>query len=306
MQMERHWDLIIIGAGAAGLSTALWAGRLGLGALVLESADRPGGQLHLHRMPVVDYPGLPVTEPGELAKELAAGAHRMGATLQFGCRVTAIRPISEGQLRWQVESSLGSFSTPDLVLATGLSPARLNLPGEAELHQAGLVRRPTQEPDWFRDRAVVVIGGGDRAVENALLLAPIASRVTLVHRRQQLRARAALADQLKSAGVHLLLDLTVTRFEVGAEGALLHLSDGSNLQAEAVCPYVGNLPNTSLVEGLFGSAPLETDRYGQTALPGLWAVGDLATPAPFQSLSRAVGDAMGAAKAILLSRSMAE
>jgi thioredoxin reductase (NADPH) len=226
----------------------------------------------------------------------------MGAEVALGCTVTAIQPISgpDGE-RWQVESTSGRFVTPDLVLATGLSPRRLGVPGEDALYRAGLVRRPTQEPDWFRDRDVVVIGGGDRAVENALLLTRIAHSVTLVHRRDHLRARPALAEQLPAAGVRLLLGLSVQSIQIEAENAELTLSDGRAITAGAVCPYLGNSPNLSLLRGLW-AGELVTDRWGATALPGLWAVGDLATPAPFQSLSRAVGDGMGAAKAILLSR----
>lgn len=301
----QRWDLVIIGAGAAGLSTALWAGRLGLTALVLERAERPGGQLHLHRLPVVDYPGLPVTEPAVMAAELAAGAQRMGATVRFSCTVTAIEPVDDTPpMRWRIESSDGPFLARDLVLATGLSPRRLSGPGAADLYQAGLVRRPTQEPDWFHDRDAIVIGGGDRAVENALLLGPIARSVTLVHRRPELRARQALAQHLPEAGVRLLLDKSVTRIEVVDGRALLHLSDGQTLEADAVCPYIGNGPNTDLLQGLLpvGEDPVEIDRWGATSLPGLWAVGDLATPAPFQSLSRAAGDGMAVAKAIVLSR----
>jgi thioredoxin reductase (NADPH) len=299
------WDLIIVGAGPAGLATALWAGRLGLSALVLERADRPGGQLLLHRFPVVDYPGLPVTPPDALAEELAAGARRMGATLRFGCTVTAIEPVADPTgARWRVQGTAGPLLARDVVLATGLSPRRLGIPGEEALYAAGLVRRPSQELDWFRNRSVVVIGGGDRAVENALLVAPVAGSVTLVHRRPALRARPALATELPGAGVRLLLGLVVRQIEVTGQIARLRLSDGQELRAEAVCPYIGNSPNSGLLAGLLPlvDGEVQTDRWGATALPGLWAVGDLATPAPFQSLSRAVGDAMGTAKAILLSR----
>jgi thioredoxin reductase (NADPH) len=316
-QLER-WDLIIVGAGAAGLATALWAGRLGLSALVLDQADRPGGQLHLHRLPVVDYPGLPPTDPKGLAAELAAGALRLGASVRLGWTVTAIRLLAGAEDRWAVETPNGTLRTPDLVLATGLSARRLGVAGEAALWEAGLVRRPSQERDWFQGRDVVVIGGGDRAVENAVLLAPVARSVTLVHRRLELRARPALAEQLEGSGVRLLLGLTVDQIQVSGETASLTLSDGQRLVATAVCPYVGNQPNRGLLQDLLARgdqglgpsawAPIpstgevETDRLGRTGLPGLWAVGDLATPAPFQSLSRAIGDAMSVAKAILLSR----
>lgn len=302
----QRWDLIIIGAGAAGLSTALWAGRLGLPALVLERDDRPGGQLHLHRLPVVDYPGLPVTEPQVMVEELAAGARRMGATVRYGCTVTAIQPVHDDpQVRWRIESSEGRFLARDLVVATGLSPRRLTVPGADELYRAGLVRRPTQEPDWFRGRDVVVIGGGDRAAENALLLGPLARSVTLIHRRSTLRARPALAEPLPEAGVRLLLGQSVDRIDLAAGRALLHLSDGQSIEADGVCPYIGNGPNTDLLHDLMplGADEVETDRWGATGLPGLWAVGDLATAPPYQSLSRAAGDGMGVAKAIVLSHS---
>lgn len=299
MGTSSPWDVLIVGGGMAGLSAAIWARRLGLSTLVLEREPDVGGQLHRIGFPIVDYPGLQPCRGALLAAQLKSQAAAAGAALRTteGAQTLHVsaRVCDNGGQREQVQA---------LIIATGLSPRRLGVPGEGDLYRAQLVRRPSQEPDWFRTRRVAVIGGGDRAVENALLLAPLAGSVWLIHRRPDLSARPSLQARLREApSVRLRLGVQVTEIAVHGPSATLALSDGSELSVDAVCPYIGNQPNTDLVRGQLDLDPvgyIRTDATGQTSAPGVYAVGDVRTSPHFQSLSTAAGQAMVAAKQIAL------
>jgi len=300
--------VVVIGGGMAGLSAAIWARRLGLSVVVLERAQRPGGQLLELTAPIIDYPGVPRTPGPALAEIVYRQALDLGARILTETPVQRIDPLQR-----ICHTPRGPFAGRAVILATGVRPRRLGVPGEADLYAAGLVQRPSQNLSWFRHRRVAVVGGGDRAVENALLLAPVASEVVLIHRRSRLRARETLVRQLrKESGIRLLLETQVTAFSIrrNAEGlpagANLHLirPDGeAGLLADAVCIYIGNEPVIDLLKGLAAETPeggLQTDSYGRTSLPGIWAVGDVHLPPAHQSLATCAGQAMVAVKEIAL------
>ncbi|MFZ5827468.1 MAG: NAD(P)/FAD-dependent oxidoreductase [Bacillota bacterium] len=302
MADRNPWDLIIIGAGMAGLSTAIWARRLGLSALVLEREQQPGGQLTAIRGRIVDYPGLDLPEGAALTERILRQAREAGAELRPDWEAQAVDAAG-----LTCEATNGQVTGRAMVIATGLTARRLGVDGEEELYRHRLVRRPSHDMAWFRSKRVVVIGGGDRAVENALMLAATASQVTLLHRGPQLRARAPLAAPLRAhPQVELRLNTSVTRFAVADGRARIAARSGSTpveLEADAVCIYIGNRPNSGLVQGqveLDSEGYIVTDRYGRTSVPHLYAVGDVCTPPSFQSLATAAGQAMVAAKQIAL------
>lgn len=296
------WDLIIIGAGMAGLSTAIWARRLGLSPLVLEREKQPGGQLTAIRGRIVDYPGLDLPEGAVLTERLLRQARETGAELRLDWQAEAVDAAA-----LTCETARGRLAGRSIVIATGLTARRLGVDGEEELYRHHLVRRPSHDLPWFRSRRVVVIGGGDRAVENALMLATVARQVTLLHRGPQLRAREPLAAPLRAhPGVTIRLNTMTTGFTVTENLVrVAALSEGARveLEADAVCIYIGNRPNSALVQSqaeLDSAGYIITDRYGRTSVPHLYAVGDVCTPPSFQSLATAAGQAMVAAKQIAL------
>jgi thioredoxin reductase (NADPH) len=296
------WDVVIIGAGMAGLSTAIWARRLGLSAMVLEQEGTAGGQLQLLALPVIDYPGLEPIPGAELAARLRRQAEAAGAVVRLDAPVTAVE-VATGTC----QTPAGPVRGRALVLATGLTPRRLGVPGEQEAYRLGLVRRPSLALSWFQGKTVAVIGGGDRAAENALLLSKVAARVCLIHRRSVLRAREAFQRELRAAErVQVLLNTQVTAIAPTPHQATLCLQQGEDetaLTVEALCIYIGNRPRTELVAGqvaLTDQGYAITDRSGRTSAPGLYAVGDVCTPPEYQSLSTAAGQAMAVAKQIAL------
>lgn len=303
MAPAQSWDVVVIGAGMAGLSTAIWARRVGLSALVLEQEATAGGQLHAIRLPLVDYPGLDEAGGPALAQRLREQAETAGAVLQLGA------PVGRLDLSAHTcQTDHGLVVGRALVIATGISARSLGVPGEAVLKGRGLIHRPSIEPEWFRDKQVAVIGGGDRAVENALLLQDVARAVTVIHRGPALRARPEFIERLEAASaVEIRLDTAVTAIGVDDAGeATLQLQahgQTASVTVDAVCIYIGNRPNTDLVAGQLATGPdgyILTDRNGETSVPGVYAVGDVCTPPEYQSLVGAAGQAMVAAKHIAL------
>jgi thioredoxin reductase (NADPH) len=302
MQRKEHWDVLIIGAGIAGLSTAIWAQRLGLNALVLEQQPSVGGQLRWISPPIEDYPGLPATPGSAFAGQLEEQAESAGAVIHPEERVTSVDLDAK-----RCDTASGSYWGHALVIATGISPRRLDIPGEETVQSMGLVRRPSLELEWFRHKDVAVIGGGDRAVENALKLAPVTRKVYLIHHKEQLRARSDFqADLMRAEGVRFWRNSRVTAITPpGCRIALQIDQEGNSrsLEVDALCVYIGNRPNTRFLLGRVGTAKagyVTTDAFGQTELPGVYAVGDVCTPPEFQSLISAAGQAMVVAKQIAL------
>ena len=300
MDAAERWNVVVIGGGIAGLSAAIWGRRLGLSTLVLEQAAEAGGQLRRIVQPIIDYPGLDGTTGADLSQRLRQQAEAAGAAFRPSCPVTGIE-VSARLCR----TAGGTMAGDALVLASGISPGRLGVPGEAEVP----LHRPSEEPDWFRGKRVAVVGGGDRAAENALLLAAVAREVHLIHRGLRLRARPSFQEEILAADhvrLHLQSEVTALRTD-GPAPVLVDLRrDGAleTLPVDACCIYVGNRPNTELVAGQVALSPegyVITGRNGRSSAPGFYAVGDVCTAPAYQSLATAAGQAMVVAKQIALS-----
>ncbi len=303
-------DVVIVGGGPAGLAAAVWCRRLGLDTLLLEEAPTPGGQLREWTHPSLDYPGLPGLAGPELARRLAEHAATVGAELRTGVRVSALTPSDGG---WQLqpythgaEEAAPPLAARFVILATGAAPRRLGVPGEAEMHARGEVWRGSRDASRLAGQPVVVVGSGDRAVQNALLLAEAGALVTLVHRPGAWRARASLVEAARRHPAVSFLGGRVTaivgRQRVEAVHVVLPAGE-SVLPAAAVLVYAGYAPRADLLQGRVplardGTVPVGED--GATALPGIFAAGDVCTASPFRSVSTAVGQAMRAAKAVAL------
>jgi thioredoxin reductase (NADPH) len=303
MPQPDRWDMVIVGAGIAGLSAAIWGRRLGLSTLVLDGAANPGGQLQRIPFPIPDYPALNGIMGPELADRLFKHAQQVGAAIRLGQSVEHL-----DLTKLEAQTAVDRFSARALVIATGIAPRRLDVPGEEAVQRAGLIRRPSYEPEWFKGKRVAVIGGGDRAVENALALSSIAARVTLIHRGQQLRALGKFQKALAAAPrVELLLERRVERFALTGSSAVLYLTPEPllpSLEVDAVCVYIGSEVPTASFGGQLVTTEvglIQVDREGQTSSPGVFAIGDGCTPSRNQSLSSAAGQAMWVAKRVALS-----
>jgi len=295
-------DVLIIGAGPAGLSAALWCDELGLDTLLLEGGAEVGGQLHWIHHPVENYLGLRAENGRELRDLFAARVEEAGFDLWTGVEIESI-DVRSKRVRLASGEELQSIF---LVVAMGLRRRRLGVPGEAEFAGRGMIESAARDRELFAGRDVCVVGGGDAAVENALLLAEVCPTVTLVHRGKKLRARAEFVERLQ--GTHC-----VTVFK---EAELVSVLGGERVEAVeirrrgAIKPFqmavggvlvrAGYEPNTELLGG-----QLETDERGyarvnseqETSAENVFAVGDVASPlAP--TIAGAAGAGATAAKVI--------
>lgn len=322
-------DVVIVGGGPAGLAAAIWCRRLGLDALLLEAAPEFGGQVREWTHQVLDYPGLAGLAPADLVDRFVEHALSAGADLRTGAQVTALEK-AHPLLRLGLGDRAETVDARAVILATGAQPRRLGVPGEAEMLARGEAWRGSRDAARFAGQPVVVVGSGDRAVQNALLLAEAGALVTLVHRPGPWRARGSL---LAAAGRHPAVAFRCGRVTAIAgrdrvEGVRLHPHPPESLRAApagsveppkpqpeaggddevflpatAVFVYIGCAPRTDPVAGRValrpdGTVPVGED--GATPLPGLYAAGDVCTASPFRSVSTAVGQAMRAAKAVAL------
>jgi thioredoxin reductase (NADPH) len=295
-------DVLIIGAGAGGLSAALWCDQLGLDTLLLEARAEVGGQLLWVHNPVENYLGLPAANGRELREHFAAQVE--GAEFDLWTQVE-IESVDLGAKRVRLRSG-EELQAIFLIIATGLRRRRLDVPGEAEFEGRGMIESGARDRELFAGRDVVVVGGGDSAVENALLLSEVCPTVTLVHRRKKLRARRDLVERLRGTHcvtvfteaelVRVIGDERVEAVEIKRHGALKPFQ----MAVGGVLVRVGYEPNTELFR-----AQLETDERGyvlvtseqETSAENVFAVGDVASPlAP--TISGAVGAGATAAKVI--------
>src|SRR5215208_5850340 len=195
-------DVIIIGAGPAGLSTAFWCDELGLDTLLLEQAEQIGGQLHRVYNPIPNYLGLQTNNGQELLELFTKDVDAADFDLWTRAAIASI-DLKAKRLTLQSGETLPSIS---IVIATGERPRELGVPGEKEFVGKGMIETATRDRDLFAGRDVCVVGGGDAAAENALLLAEVCPTVTLVHRGKKLSARPAFVERLR--GEHCITVFT--------------------------------------------------------------------------------------------------
>jgi thioredoxin reductase (NADPH) len=295
-------DVIIIGAGPAGLSAALWCDELGLDTLVVEQAAEVGGQLLRVYNPVENYLGVSAANGRELRDLFAAQVEDREFDLWTGAEIEGV-DLKAKRVRLRSGEELQSIA---IVIATGVRRRRLNVPGEAEFVGRGVLESGRLERDSVAGEDVLVVGGGDAACENALLLAEVCPTVTLVHRGKGLGARPEFAERVK--GDHRITVFTETTLlailggervesvEMLRAGALKTL----RMAVRGVLVRAGVEPNTELFEG-----QLHTDGRGYVVVTGeqetsaemVFAAGDVSNPlAP--TVSGAAGAGATAAKVI--------
>ena len=295
-------DVIIIGAGPAGLSTAFWCDELGLDTLVLEQAEQIGGQLHRVYNPIKNYLGLETRDGQELLELFAKDVDSAEFDLWTGAQITSI-DLKARRISLQSGENLQPIA---IVIATGVRPRQLGVPGEKEFAGKGVIESGARDRDLFAGQDVCVVGGGDAAVENALLLADVCATVTLVHRGKKLRARRELAERVQPNNqITVFTESVLTRIigDKEVQAVEIHRKEGLKpfqLAVRGVLIRIGVEPNTELFR-----EQLEMDEKGfiavnsqqETNVPMIFAVGDVANPiAP--TISGATGAGATAAKVI--------
>ena len=291
--MANIYDIAIIGGGPAGYSAALYGARAGLTTVVLEKLAA-GGQMGLTHQ-IDNYPGFDQGIDGfTLGQQMRAGAERFGAQT----RITEVTGVTlDGQIK-EIQTTDGTVLARTVILATGANPRHLGIPMEQELTGKGVSYCAFCDGMFYRNKTVIVVGGGNTAAAEALQLSRIAKEVILVHRREQLRATKIYHAPLQAAeNVRFLWNSAVTKLH--ADGRLtgvtvqnLLTGEETLLEADGLFVSIGRIPATELVRGqltLDEGGYIPADETTVTAIPGVFAVGDLRTK-PLRQVTTAIAD----------------
>lgn len=299
----KHVKVLVIGSGPAGYAAALYAARAELEPVVLTGMQL-GGQAAL-TFTIENYPGFPEGVGGpELGELFQKQAEHFGATTEFD----TANGVDFSQRPFKVTTDSGEYLADSVIISTGASPNHLNIPGEEILTGKGVSYCGTCDGWFFKDKKVIVVGGGDSALEEGLFLTRFASEVTIIHRRDELRAGAILQKRARAhEKINFIWDTIVTEV-VGDEKVEsvklknVKTDEESILDTDGVFIFIGHTPNTQIFDG-----QLELDDLGyikvnnmmETNIEGVFAGGEVADP-HFRQVVTSAG--MGAAAAIQATR----
>jgi thioredoxin reductase (NADPH) len=280
MSGNEIYDLVIVGGGPGGLTAGIYAMRAALRTALIEMGV-PGGQMN-NSDSIENWPGDEFITGAELALKFSQHARSYGLEVITQAAVE----IQPGLDLHCVKLDNGNrLSTHAIILATGGSPRRLNIPGEKEHYGKGVSYCAVCDGFFFRDKTVVVVGGGDTAAEESLYLAKLAKQVYLVHRRDALRAGALLQQRVKAeCKIEILWDSLVTEIRADDQGVsavqLQNAQTGkkSELAADGVFIFIGFDPNNKLVPAgtkMNAAGYVVTDEKCETNIPGIYVIGDL-------------------------------
>jgi thioredoxin reductase (NADPH) len=273
-------ELIIIGSGPAGFTAGIYAGRSNLSPLLIAGPGL-GGQVAL-TSEVDNYPGFPNGTTGpELAQLIQKQAERFGTRVVMD-QATA---VDLSVHPFKVKTYSATYQAKALIVATGASPRKLGIPGEKESIGRGVSYCATCDGFFYTGRRIVVVGGGDSAVEEAMYLTKFATEVHLIHRRDRLRAEKVMQERaFRSEKIKFIWDSVVTEIlhdENGVTGVRVNnVKTGDEFEhpTDGVFVYVGTVPNTQFLGGqleLNERGYIVTDRRGHTSVPGVFAAGDV-------------------------------
>lgn len=292
------YDLLIIGAGPAGLTAGLYAGRFRLKACIIEKM-MPGGQIILS-WNIENYPGFP---GGLLSEELVARMKQqvdeLGVPIESAEVTEVVADTSSGQTMFRVATGSAEFVAKSLVIATGAQPKRLGVAKEEAFIGRGVSYCATCDGPLYKDKEVVVVGGGDKAVEEAIFLTRYCRKVTLVHRRNEFRASSILVEHLKAnpkivpALAQVVTGILGDKKVSGVTLAQVAGGQESTLACDGVFIFVGITPNTGFLKNQLQADPqgfIITQPEMATSLPGIFACGDCRSKSLYQVVN-ACGEA---------------
>ena len=295
MSEKNLYDILIIGGGPAGYTAALYGARSGFRTAVLEKLS-PGGQMAT-TSDVENYPGFPgVVDGFELGEKMQQGAEQAGAETVYA-EVTKVDLAADPKV---VETSEGTYLGRTVIIATGAHPRKLGLAQEENLVNRGISYCATCDGSFYKDKTVVVNGGGNTAVGDALYLAKLARKVYLVHRRDTLRATPIYLQRLKDARVEIIWNSVISGLEADKKLTAVDVKnvktgEVTKLPADGLFVAIGQLPENSLVAG-----QVATDKAGyivagedtKTSVPGVFAIGDVRTKQVRQIITAAADGAV--------------
>ena len=286
--MESIHDMIVIGGGPAGYTAALYAARAGLDVVIIEKMSA-GGQMAVTDM-IDNYSGFDAGIPGwELGMKMQAGAERFGAVTKYAEVLSA---ELDNNIK-KVRTSSGELLSRTVVIATGAGPRELGIPREAEFVSRGVHYCAHCDGRFYKNKVVAVVGGGNSALEDALYLSRLASKVYLIHRRDSFRASKIYVDALaQSTNIEFLANSSVSQLIADERVSGIRLADGRELEVSALFVSIGRKPASEIFAGqleLDAGGYIVADESTRTSLGGVFAVGDVRTK-PLRQVVTAVGD----------------
>lgn len=299
------YDVVIVGAGPAGMCAGMYAGRSMLKAAVLERGF-PGGEL-LNTELIEDYPGFETILGHELAQKFADHAAKFGAEFRNGVVVDSVSKRPDGTFETRTESG-DVYESAAVIVTAGGTPVKLGVPGELEYAGKGVSYCAICDGAFFRNQTIAVVGGGDAATEEADFLTRYADKVYLIHRRDELRSSKILQQRLfANPKVEVIWNTVVESVEGDDVGLVKTLKlrnvvtgEPADLAATGLFVFVGFRPNTGIIDGHIDHDDmgyLLTDANMHTSIRGLFAAGDVRAQLTRQ-VTTAVGDATTAAIAV--------
>ena len=295
------YDLIILGAGPAGISAAIYAARAKLNTLWIEKNFANGGQV-LNTYEVDNYPGMPGINGFDLGEAMNAHAEKMGIS-SVRENVKSVEDMGTYKI---VRTRKNEYQTRALIAACGAAHRKLGIPGEEEFGGMGVSYCATCDGAFFKDKTTVVCGGGNTAVEDALFLSRICGKVYLVHRREELRADKVLQDKLLSCeNVEIIWNSVLTEIQGCEQVTGVSVRDVNTekerlINTDGVFIAVGIEPNTGLFKELVEldeSGYIAAGEEGITSAPGIFAAGDIRTKA-LRQIVTAVSDGANAVTSV--------
>ncbi|EFR31609.1 thioredoxin-disulfide reductase [Eremococcus coleocola] len=285
-------DVIVIGAGPGGMTAALYASRANLKTILIEKGA-PGGEL-INTADVENYPGYTKIAGPDLAQNFYDSAMAFGAQHEYG----DVNKIEIDGLIRRVFVGDKVYQAPVLILAMGAHHRELQVPGEKDLNGRGVSYCAVCDGFFFRDKDIVVVGGGDSAVEEGTYLTQFAKSVSIIHRRDQLRAQKILQDRaFANDKIHFIWDSVVEEIQgdpmvQAVQVKNVKTGEEKTMPTDGVFVYVGLVPNAAIAEGLGISDPegwIVTNDLMETKIPGVFAVGDVRQK-HLRQVATAVGD----------------
>lgn len=292
---------MILGSGPAGLTAAIYAARAGLAPIVVEGM-MPGGQ-PMGTTAIENFPGFPKGVMGpELVKRMREQAERFGTKFLVG----DVKKVTLGKRPFGIWLNTKKYLTNTLIIATGADPRWLEVEGEEKYRGRGVSSCATCDGFFYKDKVVVVVGGGDSALEEAIFLTRFAKKVILVHRRDKLRASKFMQDRaMAEKKIEFYWNKAVEKIQGGKSVAGVSLRDTesgemNNLVCDGIFVAIGNIPNTKVFDG-----QLDTDQKGYirvknhvaTSVDGVFAAGDVADPHFKQAITASASGCMAAMSA---------
>lgn len=299
---DQVYDLVIIGGGPAGLTAAVYAGRAALKTLVL-TGPSPGGQVTSIDL-VENFAGFPKGISGaELAQRMQSQAEHFGAQIALD----TVTEVDFSTRPFTIQTHSATYRARTTIIATGATPRRMDVPGETEFFGRGVSVCATCDGFFYRDKRVVVIGGGDSAIAEGIFLTRFANEVIVVHRRDQLRAtkiyqeRAFANPKMRFVWDSVVDEILGQQTVTGVRVRNVKTGETSAIETDGVFVYVGMAPGTELFAGqieLNEAGYVVTDSHQRTSVPGVFAAGDVQDPHYRQVVIAAGAGAMAAMEAV--------